>query len=94
MGLTGSSALAGRESSRPPLVGREEELRVLGVGLEDALNGRGGLYVISGTAGMGKTRLAEWTAERAREQGARVLLGVAVWAVARNEIGNLVDRFL
>ena len=62
-------------SSRAPVVGREEELRILGLGLEDALGGRGGLYVISGSAGMGKTRLAEWTAERAREQGARVLWG-------------------
>lgn len=72
VGVTGRGALAGRDPSRPPLVGREEELRMLGVGLEDALNGHGSLYLISGTAGMGKTRLAEWTAERAREQGARV----------------------
>jgi hypothetical protein len=43
--------------------------------LDDALNGHGGLCVIFGEAGMGKTRLAEWTAERARELGARVLWG-------------------
>ena len=67
--------MAGRGTTRPPLVGREEELRVLSAGLEDALDGHGRLYVISGAAGMGKTRLSEWAAERARERGARVLWG-------------------
>jgi hypothetical protein len=67
--------VAGKELWRPPLVGREEEIGVLSAGLENAVNGHGGLYLISGTAGMGKTRLAEWSAERAREHGARVLWG-------------------
>jgi len=67
--------VAGRESTGVPLVGREEELRLLAGGLQKALEGYGGLFVISGAAGMGKTRLAEWIAERAREQGARVVWG-------------------
>lgn len=68
-------ALASRDSLRAPLIGREAQLSVLSSGLDAALNGRGSLHVISGPAGMGKTRLAEWVAERAREQGARVVWG-------------------
>lgn len=47
---------------RPALVsfvGRERELAQLRAGLEDAISGHGGLLLISGPPGVGKTRLVE-----------------------------------
>ncbi|HWO71678.1 MAG TPA: AAA family ATPase, partial [Actinomycetota bacterium] len=57
------------------LVGREPEMGALLAGLEDALSGRGRLFLLSGEPGIGKTRLADEVAGRARERGARVLWG-------------------
>ncbi len=54
-------------------VGREPELRVLRSMLEDADGGRGGIAVIGGDPGIGKTRLAEEFAAYARLRGARVV---------------------
>jgi tetratricopeptide (TPR) repeat protein len=56
-------------------VGRERELALLTAGLDDALAGRGRLFLISGEPGIGKSRLADELAARARGQGARVLWG-------------------
>ena len=58
-----------------PLVGREGELAFLGRCWQDAEVGHGGLVLISGEAGGGKTRLVEGLAEHLRWQGARVLWG-------------------
>src|SRR6266516_2781422 len=56
-------------------VGRERELRELEAGLEDALSGRGRLFLIGGEPGIGKSRLADELATLAKERGARVLWG-------------------
>jgi tetratricopeptide (TPR) repeat protein len=56
-------------------VGRERELAALARGLDDAFAGRGRLFMVSGEPGIGKSRLAEELAERARSRGARVLVG-------------------
>jgi tetratricopeptide (TPR) repeat protein len=56
-------------------VGRDRELTLLTAGLDDALTGRGRLFLVSGEPGIGKSRLADELATRARERGARVLWG-------------------
>lgn len=61
--------------ARPPFVGREPELAELTRRLASAQAGRGGLVLICGEPGIGKTRALEELAERARRGGARVLQG-------------------
>jgi len=61
----------------PPtrLVGREKELAFLHDCWQGAEAGQGGLVLISGEAGVGKTRLLDEFANRLRWQGVRTLLG-------------------
>jgi predicted ATPase len=56
-------------------VGRERELAELEAGLEQACSGRGQLILVSGDAGIGKTRLAVELASRAPARGARAYWG-------------------
>jgi DNA-binding SARP family transcriptional activator/predicted ATPase len=56
-------------------VGRRRELDQLDAVLADARRGRGRLVLLSGDAGIGKSRLADELATRARGAGARVLWG-------------------
>jgi len=56
-------------------VGREAELSVLSAALDAAVAGRGGMVLVAGEPGIGKTRLAEELAAGARRQGALVLWG-------------------
>src|SRR6266550_8054846 len=58
-----------------PLEGRAEEISLLEAGLDDALAGRGRLFVVVGDAGTGKTRLADELASSAKQRGARILWG-------------------
>ena len=60
------------------LTGRDQELAVLRGWRAEALAGRGGLVVLTGPPGIGKTRLAEELADSARRNGQRVLWGRAV----------------
>jgi predicted ATPase len=60
------------------LAGRDQELAVLRGWRAEALAGRGGLVVLTGPPGIGKTRLAEELAGSARRNGQRVLWGRAV----------------
>ena len=62
-------------SAATPMAGRDEQLALLGAGLDDALAGRGRLFVIVGPTGSGKTRLADEVASTAKERGARILWG-------------------
>jgi tetratricopeptide (TPR) repeat protein len=59
-------------------VGRTAELEELERGLSAVEDGHGRLFLIVGGPGIGKTRLAEELADRARGRGARVLRG-ACW---------------
>jgi predicted ATPase len=56
-------------------VGRRRELAALTAGLDDALAGRGALFLVSGEPGIGKSRIADELATRARAREARVLWG-------------------
>jgi DNA-binding SARP family transcriptional activator len=58
-----------------PLVGRERELAALVAVVETARRGSGVAAVVSGEAGIGKTRLVETVAAEARLRGCDVLLG-------------------
>jgi predicted ATPase len=59
-----------------PFVGREAELAALAVDLDAATTGgRGGVVLLAGEPGIGKTRLAEELAAQATAQGALVLWG-------------------
>src|SRR6478609_1789205 len=57
------------------LIGRERELTQLLPLVDRALAGGGGLLLVGGEPGIGKSRLAEALAARAHERGARVLVG-------------------
>jgi tetratricopeptide (TPR) repeat protein len=59
-------------SGELPLLGRGRELGELMAALEEARAGRGGVVLLGGEPGIGKTRLARALGERAREAGAQV----------------------
>lgn len=59
----------------PIVVGREAELTELEDALLEALRGQGGVVLLGGEAGVGKSRLAADLSGRAERLGARALLG-------------------
>jgi len=61
--------------TQTPFVGRAAELQRLQQKLQDMRGGRGGLVMLAGEPGIGKTRTAEEFAERARYAGVTVLWG-------------------
>ena len=69
--------MARRVSSRR-FVGRESQLAELERVLGEAAAGRGWLALVAGESGVGKTRLVDEHAARARAAGARVLMGDCV----------------
>lgn len=57
------------------IVGRDKEVRRLTEAIEDASEGRGSVWYLSGEPGIGKSRLAEEVARLARERGMRAFWG-------------------
>jgi predicted ATPase len=69
------SSTESRFSRRTPFVAREEELSALRALLTEALQGKGQLALIGGSAGVGKTRLAGEIGAHATALGAQVVMG-------------------
>ena len=63
------------DSTRAPFVGREPERAQFAQRLDDTLDGRGGVVLIEGEAGVGKTRLLAEVVADARWRGMDVLWG-------------------
>ncbi|MBV8756422.1 MAG: AAA family ATPase [Deltaproteobacteria bacterium] len=59
----------------PVLVGRQAELAQLDAAVRGAQQGRGGVVVVSGPAGVGKSRLVDEAARSAPHAGSAVLVG-------------------
>ena len=70
--MNGSDAIA--SSRELPLLGRGRELDELMGAFEEARAGRGGLVLLTGEPGIGKTRLARTLGDQARTAGAVVAL--------------------
>jgi tetratricopeptide (TPR) repeat protein len=70
--VNGSDAIV--SSGELPLLGRGRELSELMAAFEEARAGRGGLVLLTGDPGIGKTRLARTLGEQARDAGAVVAL--------------------
>lgn len=64
-----------RSAAAGTFVGRNKELAQLDAALSSAATGRGGLWLVAGEPGIGKTRLVTELADRAGAAGARVLWG-------------------
>ncbi len=65
----------GPSPSSDPFVGREREMAELNAALENALEGRGGIVMLVGEPGIGKTRMTEELAIVASDRGARATRG-------------------
>lgn len=63
--------------SLPPLVGRDRELAAIAAAVDSLPSGRGGLFLVAGPAGIGKTRLADEATRAARIAGVDVHWGRA-----------------
>src|SRR5215212_9368434 len=73
--VTTDEGSRGPEPADRGFVGRDEELSELRGGLDAALLGRGAVFLIGGSPGVGKSRLVDELARDARERGAEVLWG-------------------
>lgn len=58
-----------------PLVGRDRELQAIDAALAELTDGRGGVLMVTGEPGIGKTRLLDALHARAASAGAAVLHG-------------------
>jgi len=78
-------------SDRLRLVGRDRELNVLTSALRAAATGRPGTVIVTGEAGIGKTRLVEELTDRAEAAGSVVASGACSPVSTRLPYGPVVD---
>ncbi|HUG15994.1 MAG TPA: AAA family ATPase [Thermomicrobiales bacterium] len=76
-----------------PIVGRERERASLGACLAETLAGRGGLALVSGAAGIGKTTLVDWLSTQALRQGLQVAAGRCFDMTLTPPYGPWIDAF-
>ncbi len=69
--------VGGRPLATPPIRGRSNELDEIGALVRAVAQGRGGILVIEGPAGIGKSRLLTETMALAHQSGVRTLFGEA-----------------
>jgi predicted ATPase len=74
---TGLSDVDGQRLVTPPIRGRADELKVIGALVEAVARGRGGVVVIEGPPGIGKSRLRAEVMALADKCGVRTLFGEA-----------------
>jgi DNA-binding CsgD family transcriptional regulator/tetratricopeptide (TPR) repeat protein len=75
------------------LIGREAELTLLERMLDDASAGRGGVVLVDGEAGIGKTRLIEEVLACASERGATLFTGQAQELERARPFGTIFEMF-
>jgi DNA-binding CsgD family transcriptional regulator len=74
---TGISDVGGQRLVTPPIRGRAGELKVIGASVTALVQGRGGVLVIEGPPGIGKSRLLTEVMALADKSGVRALFGEA-----------------
>jgi DNA-binding CsgD family transcriptional regulator len=74
---TGLFDVGGQRLAAPPIRGRAGELKVIGALVTALVQGRGGVLVIEGPAGIGKSRLLTEVMALADQGGVRTLFGEA-----------------
>ena len=74
---TGRFGVSGQRSATPPIRGRADELKVISALLTALVQGRGGVLVIEGPPGIGKSRLLTEAVALADKSGVRTLFGEA-----------------
>jgi predicted ATPase len=74
---TGLFDLSGQRLVTPPIRGRADELKTIGASVDAMAHGRGGLLVIEGPPGIGKSRLLTEVMALADKRGVRTLFGEA-----------------
>ncbi|MDQ4069092.1 MAG: AAA family ATPase [Actinomycetota bacterium] len=77
----------------PELVGREEEVEFLGRVLDTAVAGRGGVVLLTGEAGLGKSRMTKEAITLAGSRGMTVLAGRATPRTVPVPLRPLVEAF-
>src|SRR6516162_6745878 len=74
---TGLSDVGGQRLVIPPIRGRADELKLIGALVAAVAQGRGGVLVIEGPPGIGKSRLLTEVLVLADKRGVRTLFGEA-----------------
>jgi ATP/maltotriose-dependent transcriptional regulator MalT len=86
-------AMRGVRIPCPQFIGRREELSWLQERLHGACNGRGGLVLVAGEAGVGKTRLINEVVDRHRRPEIRILEGRCSPFETELSYGPFVEAF-
>ena len=90
---TGLFDVGGQRLLTPPIRGRADELKMIGALVTAVARGRGGVVVIEGPPGIGKSRLLTEVLALADKCGVRTLFGETVHSVDAPTHGGLWNAF-